>query len=243
MKKLFFILLLPFYLYSVEIEAEYKISYGIFGTLGKAETKISKENGNYTIMAKAYTEGFAKVLSNNRQEVYTSKGKIIGGNLLPLEYKKVKSTDSYIKEKKYTFDHQNKTVTLEKSEYDKKSEKSVFYEEKFKYYAPNDILSLYFNLNSLVDGKDQKEFVFHAIGAKEDNGRVDIIEPIGEELDEMKKYMDLDKNKFLKVSINQKIFSSEKGEMLINVSSNNMCNKAVLKDVIMFGDIVAKRVR
>lgn len=243
MKRLFFILLVPFYLYSAQLEAEYNISYGIFGVLGKANTRISKENGSYIITAQAFTEGMAKFLTNNRQEVYTSKGKVVGGVLLPFEYKKVRSTDSYIKEKKYTFDHENKTVTLKRVNYDKKNNKRSFSVEKFEYYAPNDILSLYFNLNSLVEGKNEKEFVFHAIGAKEDNGRVDVAQPAGEELEQMKKFMDLEKDRFLKVSINQKIFSSKNGEMYINLSRNNMCNKAVLKDVIMFGDIIADRIR
>ena len=80
------------------------------------------------------------------------------------------------------------------------------------------------------------------MGAKEDDGRVDIEKPEGAELEKMKEFMKMDIDSFLKVSINQNIFSSEKGEMLINVDKNNICNKAVLKDVLLFGDIVATKV-
>ncbi len=239
MKKALFILILPFYLFSGELEATYDISYGIFGTLGKAQTRIYRDDENYTITARAKTQGIAKFLSNNRQEIYTSRGRVVKGLLYPDEYKKVKSTNSYIKEKKYTFDHINKTVMLERTDFYKSGDKRETTKVKFSYYAPNDILSLYFNLNTLVKGENKKDLVFNAVGAKEDDGRVDIEKPEGVELEKMKEFMKMDIDSFLKVSINQNIFSSEKGEMLINVDKNNICNKAVLKDVLLFGDITA----
>lgn len=242
MKNLFLILLFPFYLFSQNIEAGYNISYGIFGTLGNAYTKIQRDEKSYSITAKAETKGIARFLSNNRQEIYTSRGKILNGLLYPTEYKKIKSTNSYIKQKRYIFDHINKIVILERTDFYKDTKKTQSAKVKFPYYASNDILSLYFNLNDLTKSNGEKQMVFSAIGAKEEDGRIDIEKPQGSTLEDIKKFMNIDINRFLKVSINQNIFSSRNGEMIINIDENNICHKAVLKDVLLFGDIVATKI-
>ena len=46
----------------------------------------------------------------------------------------------------------------------------------------------------------------------------------------------------LVVIINQKIFSSKRGELYINLDDDGICTSAVLKDVIFFGDIRGKLV-
>jgi len=42
--------------------------------------------------------------------------------------------------------------------------------------------------------------------------------------------------------INQKIFASDKGKLLLRVGDDGITKQAILKDVIFFGDMVAKKV-
>ena len=244
MKKLLVLLLLfPLYLFSLELEAEYEISYGLFGKLGVANTKIYRDDKKYIITAKAETTGFARVLSGNRKELHESSGRVINGVLYPDVYKKVRSTNRYIKEKRYVFDHKNKKVLMFKEEFyhdDEKRNKST--KEEFPYYARDDILSLYFNLGALLKDDDSKKYEFFAVGSKEKNGKIDVSMPEGDELQKMKKDMKQDTGTFLKVRVNQKIFTSENGDMLINMAKDGTCNKAVLQNVLIFGDVVAKKI-
>ena len=210
--------------------------------MGQAHTSLNKNTDHYEIKVEAFTQGFAKFLSNNRQEVYESKGKVIGDILYPLEFKKVKSTNRYHKTKKYIFDHKNKKVFLYKNDFNKDTNETSSSEEEFGYYAKNDILSLYFNLINIIKYEDKSHMVFYAVGAKENDGKVDIIKPDSDDLIQIKELMELDKDLFLQVRINQNIFSSSDGEMIINIGNDNICNKAILKDVLLFGDITAVKV-
>ena len=236
------ILILPVYLFSIELQNNYNISFGIFGTLGKAKTYINRDEKKYNIKVEAYAEGFAKFLSNYRKETYESKGIVKDNLLYPIEYKKIKSTYSYTKVKKYIFDHKNQKVILEKEDFYKDTNETVSSKEEYKYYAQNDILSLYFNIINLIKDDTKDYFVFQAVGAKEDNGRVEIIKPQNEDLKEIKSLMEIDTDNFLRVKINQDIFSSSEGEMIINIDKDNNCNKVILKDVLLFGDIIGNKI-
>ena len=59
----------------------------------------------------------------------------------------------------------------------------------------------------------------------------------------MKQKLELEKGDFLTVILNDRIFASAKGELLINLDSSGLCEKAILEDVLLFGDIVGKRIK
>ena len=48
---------------------------------------------------------------------------------------------------------------------------------------------------------------------------------------------------YLTAIIHQKIFSSSKGELILSIDEAGITQKAMLKDVMMFGDILAERVQ
>ncbi|MEA3354284.1 MAG: DUF3108 domain-containing protein [Campylobacterota bacterium] len=233
------ILLLPYILYGLELNNSYKVTYGVVGKVGYAHTYIKKDENSYQIKVDVKTKGIAKFLSNNRKEFYESKGSIVGTDLLPQEYTKIKTTNSYKKIKKYTFNHDEKKVYLEKTAIYKNSNKTKKSKELYKLYAKNDILTLYFNMINLVKNEPKDYFAFKTIGSKENNGTVEIIKPSQDELKDIKKLIGIEDDYFLKVKVHQKIFSSSDGELIINIDDKNVCNKTILKDVILFGDITA----
>ena len=51
----------------------------------------------------------------------------------------------------------------------------------------------------------------------------------------------MDDGIFVKVVLNEPIFSSSKGELLIYLDSDGLAVKAVLEDVLLFGDIVGTK--
>ncbi len=219
------------------VVATYKISFGIFGHIGTAQAILQTDKNNtYRISIKAVATGLAKILSGGRVETYTSNGKIVNNFFTPDTYKGITQTHSKTSIKIYHFLHKKRVVDVLKIRIKKgKKNKS---KQILKYYANNDILTLFFNIKQYLDNFNFKgKKTLYAIGANKKNGEVDLIAPVGQKLKMLKKYLDKKKGHFLIVFINQKIFASKRGELYLDINNQGICTKAVLKDVIFFGDI------
>ncbi len=256
MKKIILLLLfLSFALLNAKtIEATYKISYGIFGELGIAKTTLQLFDDNtYKIKVHAFATGIAKVLSSGKEEVYESSGIVNNEKLIPHKFTK-HSQNSYKKRfKSYTFDYENSKIMLEKTTdklqttYDSELKahqvwKHETSKEETKFFASNDLLSLFFNIKQIVPNFEQGcNYDLKAIGANSKNGNLKIFVPQGEDFEKLNSALQTDNTKFI-ASINQKIFSSKNGELYISLNNEGFCNKAVLKDVLIFGDIVGEMI-
>lgn len=150
---------------NIVLKKSYDVSYGIFSKLGISDAYFSAnyETNTYEARITANANGFAKVLSKNRSEIYLSKGEIKDGKFLPKIFYKQSSTNSKNREKEYFFDHIKKKVELVKTTRDKKGTRT-----------------------------------------------------------------------------SKEIFSSKRGELDIILDENGLSKTATLKDVLLFGDIVAK---
>jgi len=244
---LFCMFLLP--LFSKDISATYRVSFGIFGQIGITKTSLHVEGRKYKIKVYAKSTGFASFISGGRKEWYESMGKIYDGKLVPDVYKKIVQKEVHVGSafgnddktviKKYTliynFNHKTKTIiaTKIKTEGDNRSEHT----EKVKFYTKNDLLSLFFNFKKIFPSlKIEQHRILHAVGANKDTGKIDLF-PLKK--DEFKRLMggSLSGLNFMKVILSDKIFASKKGELYLGLDKKGFCEKAVLKDVILFGDI------
>lgn len=231
------------------VEATYKVSFGFFGQIGiaKARLHVDEKNSSYDIRMHAYTTGFAKALSGGRKEWFSSEGSVDkNGLFIPRKYEKkvqresrevdFENTKIIIKEdiKTYHFHHSEKKVLMEKIK--KRGAKRHKEKKVMEYYAPNDLLSLFFNFKKLLPSLHVKTpFVLYAMGANEKDGRIDI-KPVKDPKHVMDEYA-WAKGALMRVVINQEIFASKKGELMVNLNDNGLCQNAVLKDVLFFGDI------
>jgi len=237
MKSLFLLLALFSYLsHAKTLTATYEVSYGIFEALGVADARLEiKEDQTYSIRIEARTSGIAKLLTNNRIETYESHGSVVNGVLIPQKYIKIRRTDSKKSTKIYTFDHVNKTVwreNIQSDEWDK---------VKNEFYASEDVLSLFFNFKTHL--KSRKDRPFYVVGGNKKDGRIDINFPRDEALSKMQEKLEMKEGDFVKVVLNDRIFSSAQGELLINLNQDGLCEKAILEDVLLFGDVVGKRIK
>ena len=231
------ILLFLSFLNAKTIVAEYKVSFGLFGKIGvaKAILKIDKDR-RYHILISAKAIGFAKVLSGGRVESYESSGKVINGVLVPDIFKGVTKTNTKRSEKIYYFLHKKRAIDMLKIR--EKRGKTTKGKERLKYYTDNDILSLFFNIKHYLNGfKFVSKKVLYAVRANKKDGRVDLIIPTGKELKKLKSELNEKSGHFMIVFINQKIFASKRGELFLDINDDGIATKAVLKDVILFGDI------
>jgi len=245
MKKLLLILISSLFfgmLHAETIEVDYKVEFGIVGEIGVAHAKLTRDDNSYVIDIRLQSTGIAKTLSGNRRERHISKGHIENGIMVSDLYQIIKSHGSKMSDRVYTIDQINKKVTR----VDEKYKNGKIYKKRTKvmdYYSKDDLLTLYFNLNSYIkDKKTSKDYSFYAVGAEIQKGVVHIHIPNSKELPEFKEMLGNDGGWYARAIVNQKIFSSDKGELMLNIGDDGITKKAVLKDLIFFGDIRAFRI-
>ncbi len=245
MKNIFLVLtlLLGVILNAETIKADYKVEFGIFGEIGIANAILTRDKNSYQIDVQLKATGLAKTLSGGRTEHHISKGHIENGFMVSDMYQVIKSHGSKTSNKVYTIDHKNKIVTKKyKSWKDGKVDGES--SEKLKFYSKDDLLTLYFNLNKKIDRtKEDKHYTFLAVGAEKQDGKAEIYIPKKSDYSEYEEMVGKNNNSwYARAIIHQNIFSSDKGELMLRIGNDGITQKAVLKDLIFFGDIRAERI-
>jgi len=224
------------------IKVDYKVEFGIVGQIGVAHAKLTRDDNSYEIEIQLKSTGIAKVLSGDRKEEHISKGHIENGVMVSDLYQIIKTHGSKHSNRVYTIDHKNKKVVRT----DKKWKRGKLYKERtkvMKNYSKDDLLTLYFNLDSYIKDKTiSKDYRFNAVGAEIQDGFVDIHIPKSSEMSEYKELLGDNGAWYARAIVNQNIFSSDKGELFLSVGKDGITKKAVLKDLIFFGDIRAFRI-
>lgn len=246
MKKI--LLVLAFLLISIStnaetIKADFRVEFGIIGEIGTANAVLTKDDKYYEINVKLKATGIAETLSGGRTENHISKGHIEDGVMISDYYQVTKSHGSKMTTKLYSINHKDKTVKKEYKRW-KNGKLSVDETSTLDFYSADDLLTLYFNLNKkIIDKTKSKHYTFKAVGAEKQQGKVEVLIPKKNELED---YIDAlgenDNSWYAKAVVYQDIFSSDKGELLLRVGKDGITQKAVLKDLILFGDIRAERI-
>ena len=225
------------------LDVTYKVSFGMFGEMGISDAHLETKGDTYTIEIKMKATGMAKALSKNRKERHISKGHIVNGMFVSDTYKVIKTYGKKHIEKIYRIDHQKKRVTKDKT---KKNQDKVTETKHtvLDFYSENDLLTLYFNLpKMIIDRSKATTYEFSAVGAERQGGKVEVRIPKESELKGYKKTLGEGDYWYMTAIIYQKIFASNKGELMLAVGKDGITQKAVLKDLMMFGDLVAERVK
>ena len=232
---------------SIEVEAEtitadYKVEFGILGEIGIANAVLTKDENSYVIDVELKATGMAKTLSGGRTEHHISKGHIENGVMVSDLYQVIKSHGSKMTNKVYRINHVTKSVTKEYKRW-KNGKVTADRNTTLDFYAADDLLTLYFNLNNKIADKTKSEsYTFKAVGAEKQGGEAELYIPKSDELEEYKEMVGEGADSwYARAIIHQDIFSSDKGELMLRIGNDGITEKAVLKDLIFFGDIRAKR--
>lgn len=225
------------------LDVKYKVKFGILGELGVSHAHLETNGNRYKISIDAKATGIAKTLSKNRKETHLSEGFVQNGRYYTQRYTVRVEYGEKKREKVYTVDHQKKIVSKISKKY-RKGKLTSQTESTLDFFGTDDLLTLYFNLPKLLDAKSKPGlYTFHAIGAEKQDGKVELRLP---RPDQLKKYTDTlgrGAYRYLTAIIYQKIFSSNKGELMIAIGKDGITQKAVLKDLVMFGDLTAERIK
>ncbi|MFW6307862.1 MAG: DUF3108 domain-containing protein [Campylobacterales bacterium] len=242
MRLYFFLIILIVSSFAKEVGVEYKASFGFFGTIGDVTGKFLENSTTYSIERNATATGLARILSNGRYERHYSSGSVKDGLLKPDEYIQEIETGSSYEKNTFEFMHDQKKVLKHhiKRTWNLNNETLIDKNEtkNVDYYADNDLLSLFFNLPyALKKLEHSSQTRLYAVGANKKDGGVDIYIPKNDQLESAKELLETESDKIVIAILNQKIFGSEKGELVIALDEESYAKKAVLKDVVFFGDI------
>lgn len=236
-----FMLLLSSFLSAQVTQLNYTATFGIFGRVGSIENRLTQDKETYQIDTKVTLAGLAKVLLDGQTEHYISKGHMENGLMVSDFYKMVSKKKDKVESKEYRIDHEKKFVTKRYRKWHK--EKLVKDRtEKLKFYAKDDLLTLYFNLGNAVNEKGQK-YLFKAVGLEKQKGKVQINVPGETQAGAYRKDLGGGADMYAKALIHQKNFRKKKGDILLAVGEDKFIYKSVIKDILFYGDAKLVRVK
>jgi hypothetical protein len=230
---------LPSFLHAEKIEADYSVEFGIIGEVGKVHATLTSDDRHYVIDANVSALGIAKAVTNNLKERHISKGHVVKGLLVSHMYQMIKSYGEYTSTTIYRVDHKKKKLTRQykKWKYDK-----LIIDRKMTldYYGKDDMMTLFLNLpKHIKDKQTPKKYRFKVVGADRKNGRVDITIPSQQSLKKMKDFVGKGNagDWYSTVVMHRKLYQSSQGELDMRIGQEGQLEKAVLKDLIFFGDV------
>lgn len=223
------------------MQVNYKVTFGVFGRVGVIESRLVQNTKIYEIDTKVKLTGLAKMIMGGQVEHYVSKGHMVDGRRVSdfYEMKSIKKNRVVIKE--YHTDHEGKYVT---KRYRKWLKGKLIKEtsKRLKFYAKDDLLTLYFNMDRAIVKKG-KVYIMKAVGLEKQKGIVSVTVPTDAKATPYEKDLGSTANWYAKVLIYQKNFRKKKGDILLSVGKDGIIKKAVIKDVLLYGDAKIERVK
>lgn len=217
----------------------YKATFGVFGKVGTIENSIVQNPTTYKIETTVKLAGMAKSMLGGQKEHYISEGHMENGMMVSDNYTMTTIKKNEKKIKEYHIDHSNKYVTKRYRKW--KNGKLVRdIKSKLKFYAKNDLLTLYFNMNHAIKQKG-KVYTMKAVGLEKQKGVVQVTVPSDAKSARYKRDLGPTASWYAKARIVQENFKNNSGDILLSVAKDGYIKKAVIKDILMFGD--AKLIR
>jgi hypothetical protein len=226
-------------LYAEKIEADYSVEFGIVGEVGKVHAVLISDNKHYKIDANVSALGIAKAITDDLKERHISKGHVSKGVLVTDMYQMIKSYGEYTSTTIYRVDHRKKRLTRQHKRW-KYDKLIIDRKQRLDYYSKDDMMTLFLNLHKHIeDKKTPKAYRYKAVGADRKNGRVDVTIPSQKSLKKVKHFVgEGDKGDWHStVVMYRKLYQSKKGELDVRIGQEGLVEKAVLKDLIFFGDV------
>jgi len=220
-------------------QINYKATFGIFGTVGYIHNTLKQTKNTYQIDTTVKLAGLAKMIMGGQTEHYISKGHMEKGKMVSDLYQMISKKKYKTVSKEYRIDHKHKYVTKRYRKW-KNGKLVEETKEKLKFYAKDDLLTLYFNMDKAITQKG-KVYTIKAVGLEKQKGIVKVTVPSGADIASYKKDLGQSADWYAKARIVQKNFRKKKGDILLSVAQDRFIQKAVIKDVLLYGD--AKLIR
>jgi len=231
---------------NIHINKNYKLTYEGVLDLAELNVTIAIKNNKYTIKSISKAIGMIGAF-NTKITQYISRGKYIKKHFMPYIFiKKVTNRDERRVTEVY-FNHRTKITTGTNKVF--KLEDNYFAIVKktdinISKGMQNDIVTLLFNLpyysNKYKVGDEVK---IRAVDASKEDGYFHIKLPNKKETTIAKKQLNTNIEKIIIIYIDEPIFDTDRGELILAIEEDGVFTKALLKNVSFFGDILLEEVQ
>jgi len=229
--------------YAKTVSLNYRATFGIFGTVGMIKNRVEQNGDRYKIETTVTLVGMAKMIMGGQTEHYISKGHMENGLMVTDYYQMVSRKKSKVVTKTYVVDHQahQVTKTYKRVKHGKVERETT---QQLSFYAKDDLLTLYFNMDQHIrDHKGEHSFLLKAVGLEKQKGLVRITVASPSEVPSYRKDLGESADWYAKALIVQKNFRKKKGDILLSVEKDGFIKKAVIKDILLYGDAKLERVK
>ena len=248
MKNLILILILILTnLSATTLNMKYIGELSLFGKVGNATMSYMNDGNNYHITVQGGGSGIVAALTDNKQYIYESIGRVENGVLIPDEYIGREISADFNKTKRYIFDYKNnKTVVI--SDKSTKKELSTFNIISFKHDVSSkivkkhskktldkvykdDMVSMFFNkrLQLLSMAKNDVKIVY-AVGSKDTQGGMAV------------KLIAVNGGKYTySIRIQKDYLSGGSEDATFILDANNILHETKLAGIMFFGDARVRR--
>ncbi|KIM09319.1 MAG: hypothetical protein KU28_01450 [Sulfurovum sp. PC08-66] len=218
----------------------YDVYFSLFGRVASSDAKlyIDEEASTYAIEIYATSRGLANWVTGNAQERHTSMGRVVEGQLLPDHYIADQFDDTQHRINEYRFDYENRIVTKTSYTLQGKTQSGVS-TSTLPYFPENDLTTLYFNLQKLIEKSDATEHRIPCAGSDDPQGI--ILVKVENDTKDLRDSLEGKAGKKVRIVANQKLYGSDKGQLFLNVAEGYNVNAGILKNVTWFGDVVLKQ--
>jgi hypothetical protein len=240
LKKIYVIFILLFA--SLHAEMVYSAKGSLIGKIMDIRVNHRDDSKKYTIRIDMKAVGLAKTMSDGLKEHHTSHGTIRRGEYYAKEYKIDKTYKDIHYIRKYMFDYKKKKITKISTKW-KKGKKLYENKETLKYFAHNDILTLYHNIMRFKKKNKAGSYAIALAGAEKEGGKLTFNLPKGARLQGEQKALGMKNSEVIKLFMRRSFFSGGKGNLVFGVDKKGIVKRGTLNSVKLLGKVTLKRIK
>jgi len=208
----------------------YKVKAPLFGTIGEVNVNYNCGSTSYNINASMRTFGFAKKMSGNRIESYSSKGRVKKGKY----YAKHFIQDFSYKNKKghleYIFNYPAKKIYKVRKRW-KDGKKTLEYKKPLNYFTYNDLFAIYHNIIHDLKGKPAGWYQVQVAGLEKHGGYLKIKVPTASAQKREAEDMGVKNVWIFHIITNKAIMKSKNGEIVFAVGDDGIAKAVRVLDI------------
>ena len=240
-----------------DFTSRYDVNIGMFGTIGSIDMIVKEDENSYEMKVIAKTTGTVATLTKDREELFTSKGKIIDGKYIPDVFVKSRITNYKSRVQTYVFNHETKEITMTQNNtkvvsstsFDPIAFKIISKEdiekstktEVLDRYNANDVLSAYLNAR-ISCNSNAKDYPLLAVGAKNHENDVVLTFLDGSDKEDAIASFSNDTKNIYNLHVKPTNRNKETVDILIAFDNDGHMKEAYLGDIFWVGEVRAKRV-
>lgn len=220
-------------LYMVYADSHYVVRGSLIGGIADIRVHHRERLTAYTTKLEISAVGLAKALSGNQREMHISKGRVKNGEYYAREYVVTKWYKDIKYLKRYLFDYPHKKILKFSTKW-KKGKKTYSKKETLRYFAHNDMLTLYHNILHFKKKHKRGRYAITLAGAENHGGKVTFGLANGRDVEGVDT---------LTLDIKNSAFAKEKGRLLLEVDRDSSVITGELRGVKLLGTVTLKRLQ